>query len=81
MTYQFKELAKPVVITSAYRGDAKAEAKAEAKQDTILLNQLLDSGWRVWSTHTMTVGDVGYIVYVLRRLNKETEDVSNKQVE
>ena len=34
---------------------------------------MLDSGWMVYSTNTMTVGNVGYIVYVLRRFKKEAE--------
>ncbi len=77
MSYQYIEVAKPLVCTSAYKGDIKAEGE----QYISILNQRLDSGWRIWSTHTMTVGDVGYIVYVLRKLNKETEDVRTKQME
>ena len=77
MSDRFTEVAKPLVNTLNYKGDFKTEIE----QCLSKINRLLDSGWSVRSTHTMTVGGVGYIVYVLRRFYKETEDASNKQVE
>lgn len=72
MLYQFTEVAKPLVSSLVH----KDAVEVEAKKCTSIINQKLDSGWMVYSTHTMTVGNVGYIVYVLRRFKKETEDVS-----
>lgn len=75
MLYQFIEVAKPLVYASVHN-DA---VKAEAEKSTSIINQKLDSGWLVYSTNAMTVGDVGYIVYVLRKFKKEAEDVSTNK--
>lgn len=75
MLYQFTEVAKPLVCAPVHKDDVEAEAE----KCTRIINQKLDSGWLVYSTNTMTVGNVGYIVYVLRRFKKETEDVSTNK--
>lgn len=75
MLCQFTEVAKPLVSVSCYKGNINDEVK----QCLSKINQLLDSGWMVYSTNTMTVGNVGYIVYVLRRFKEETEDVSTNK--
>ena len=75
MSYQFKEVAKPLVWKSNYKGNIIDEAEKCSSK----INQLLDSGWKLWSTNTMTVGKVGYIIYVLRKFKKETEDVSTNK--
>lgn len=75
MSDRFTEVAKPLVNVSNYRGDIETEVE----QCLSKMNRLLDSGWTVRSTHTMTLNGVGYIVYVLRRFYKETEDVSTNK--
>lgn len=72
MLYQFTEVAKPLVCAPVH----KDAVEAEAEKCTSILNQKLDSGWLVHSTNTITLNNVGYLVYVLKRFKKETEDVS-----
>lgn len=78
MLYQFTEVAKPLVCTPLHK-DAVDAVAADAEKATSIINQKLDSGWLVYSTNAMTVGNVGYIIYVLRRFKKETEDVSTNK--
>ena len=78
MLYQFTEVAKPLVCAPAHK-DAFDAVAADVEKATSIINQKLDSGWLVYSTNTMTVDNVGYIVYVLRRFIKETEYVSTNK--
>ena len=75
MLCQFTEVAKPLVYAPVH----KDAAEAEVEKATSILNQKLDSGWSVYSTNTMTVGNVGYIVYVLIKFKEVTEDVSTNK--
>lgn len=75
MLYQFTEVAKPLVCAPIHK-DAFDAVAADVEKATSIINQKLNSGWMIYSTNTMTVGTIGYIVYVLRRFKKETEDVS-----
>ena len=56
------ELAKPIMVQSG--ADADYYTK-ESNEVGMQIQNYLNDSWYIYSTHTMTVGGVGYLVYVL----------------
>lgn len=60
------EVIKPLTVL----GDVDVDNyTAEADKAIIQLQNLQNDSWKIYNTHTMTVGAVGYIVYVLYKEN------------
>lgn len=67
---EIRHVAMPLVYKSRIKTDDMEIEYQTAKEKLI---EAMNEGFKIHATHTMTVLDVGYIVYVLVKVGKDTE--------
>ena len=67
---EIRHVALPLVYKSRIKTDDMEIEYQTAKEKLI---EAMNEGFKIHATHTMSVLDVGYIVYVLVKEGKDTE--------
>ena len=68
---EITELIKPIVV----QGSADVKHYTDEEQAVqIKIQNLLNDSWRIYNTHTLTLGTVGYLVYVFYKEEQKYEE-------
>jgi hypothetical protein len=62
------QIAVPIICTAKFDSDSVTRENERAMNE---LNEKLGSGWRIFSTHTVSNDSVVYLVYVLDKIEIE----------
>ena len=74
-------IAVPIVGSSELSAEQLVKVKSEYECLTKDLNEKLENGWKIFSTHTANNNSITYLVYVLTKSENENENEKYEEVE